>query len=196
MGKTIDRTGERGINTFGSEMVIVEYRGALDIDVYFPEYNWTAKGVQYGHFKEGNVKCPYEKRYYGIGYLGEGKYKVWENGKHTRVYKTWNHMLQRCYSEKYHEKESTYINCEVCNEWHNFQNFGKWFDDNYYEIEGEEMNLDKDILVKHNKIYSPETCVFVPHKINKLFVKGDKVRGKSVIGTSLFKFKCFQICIS
>ena len=60
-------------------------------------------------------------------------------------------------------------------------------DDNYYEIEGEEMNLDKDILVKHNKIYSPETCVFVPHKINKLFVKGDKVRGKSVIGTSLFK---------
>ena len=81
MGKTIDRTGERGINNFGSEMVIVEYRGALDIDVYFPEYNWTAKGVQYGHFKEGNVKCPYEKRYYGIGYLGEGKYKVWENGK-------------------------------------------------------------------------------------------------------------------
>ena len=88
MGKTIDRTGERGINNFGSEMVIVGYRGRMDIDVSFPQYNWTFKGVQYGHFKEGNVKCPYEKRVCGVGYLGEGKYKVSENGKKTKVYKT------------------------------------------------------------------------------------------------------------
>ena len=88
MAKKIDRIGERNYNTFGSEMIITKYRTNRDIDVYFPEYNWTFKGVQYSHFKEGNVKCPYERRVCGVGYLGEGKYKVSENGKKTKVYKT------------------------------------------------------------------------------------------------------------
>ena len=162
--KTIDRIGEKNYNNFGSEMIIVDYRKAIDIDVYFPEYDWIAKGVQYSSFKTGLIKCSYEKRTYGIGYLGEGEYKVLENGKHTRVYKTWKNMLKRCYDEKLHEKEPTYINCEVCEEWHNFQNFTKWYYENYYEVEGERMHLDKDILVKHNKIYSSETCVLC-HKL-------------------------------
>ena len=57
MGKKIDRTGEKGVNNFGSEMVIVEYRKAIDIDVYFPEYNWTFKHGRYNAFKRGNIKC-------------------------------------------------------------------------------------------------------------------------------------------
>ena len=81
--KAIDRTGEEGYNNFGSKMVIKEYRKYSDIDVYFPEYDWTFEHVQYGKFKNGNIKCPYEPRYYGKGYLGEGKYKVSENGKLT-----------------------------------------------------------------------------------------------------------------
>ena len=68
-----DRTGEERLNSFGSKMVIKEYRGAMDIDVYFPEYNWTSEHVQYSHFKNGKMKCPYEPRYCGKGYLGEGK---------------------------------------------------------------------------------------------------------------------------
>ena len=183
MGK-IDRTGEKGVNTFGSEMIIVDYRNTMDIDVYFPQYNWTAKGTRYEHFKKGNIKCPYEKRTYNVGYLGEGKYKVLENGKNTRVYDTWHDMLKRCCDPKYHEKYPTYKDCEVYEEWHNFQNFAKWCDENFYEVNNEKMNLDKDILVKHNKIYSPDTCIFVPQAINKLFVKCDKSRGNSVIGTS------------
>ena len=47
MRKTIDRTGERGVNNFGSEIVIVEYRNVHDIDVYFPQYDWTAKNKDY-----------------------------------------------------------------------------------------------------------------------------------------------------
>lgn len=104
MGIKIDRTGEKGVNNFGSEMIIIEYRGALDIDVYFPEYDWTAKNTRYDVFKKGKIKCPYERSVFGIGYLGEGKYKVWENGKITRVYSVWQNMLQRCYNEKLHEK--------------------------------------------------------------------------------------------
>ena len=180
----IDRVGERGVNNFGSEMIIVRYRNVHNIDVYFPEYDWTYKGVYYKNFKKGNVKCPYERRIYEMGYIGEGKYKTGKNGRHTRCYNTWCHMLQRCYDEKCHKKYPTYIDCETSEEFLNFQEFGKWYEDNYYEVEGEKMCLDKDILIKHNKIYSPDTCVFVPEKINLLFVKKDNDRGKSVIGTT------------
>lgn len=184
MGSKIDRVGERNVNNFGSKMVITKYRNAMDIDVYFPEYDYITKNVQYGNFKKGNIKCPYERRYYGIGYLGEGEYEVRENGKLTKVFTTWHSMLQRCYSEKYHGRQPTYIDCKVCKEFHNFQNFAKWYENNYYKVEGERMHLDKDILLKGNKIYSKETCIFVPERINTLFTKCDSSRGKSVIGTS------------
>ena len=194
MRSKIDRTGEKNINNFGSKMIIIRYKNRTNIDVYFPEYNWIFKNADYGNFKKGTIKCPYERRIYGVGYIGEGEYKTKENGKNTRVYSVWHDMLKRCYCEKYHKKQPTYINCEVCDELHNFQNFGKWFDENYYEVDGERMELDKDILCKHNKIYSPNTCIYVPHAINSLFVKSDKNRGESVIGTSLFKGKYQTRC--
>ena len=101
-------------------------------------------------------------------------------------------MLQRCYSEKEHERHPTYIGCEVYEGWHNFQNFAKWYKDNYYEVGNEKMCLDKDILFKGNKIYSPDTCIFVPETINKLFIKNDKNRGESVIGATLCKNGKYQ----
>ena len=181
MGK-IDRIGEEGINKFGSKMVIKEYRGCMDIDVYFPEYNWTFKHAIYQSFKNGKIKCPYERRYYGVGYLGEGKYKVSENGKNSDKYNIWYHMLMRCYDPKYQEKHTTYRGCKVEDYLLNFQHMGEWLDENYYEVPGEKMCLDKDILCKGNKIYSRETCIFVPQKINTLFIKCNKSRGKDPIG--------------
>ena len=65
---SLDRIGEESINNFGSKMVIKEYRGCMDIDVYFPEYNWTFKHATYQSFKNGKIKCPYEPRYYGKSY--------------------------------------------------------------------------------------------------------------------------------
>lgn len=183
MGKILDRTGEKNINNFGSKMVIVKYRNAYDINVYFPEYDWIYKSARYDKFRNGSIRCPYEKTVYEIGYLGEGGYMTKENGKHSRVYSTWHSMLQRCYSNKYHEKYPTYKDCEASDEFHNFQNFGEWDEDNYYKVEGQRMELDKDILVKHNKMYSSETCIYVPQTINTLFVKKDRNRGKSAIGT-------------
>ena len=63
--------------------------------------------------------------------------------------------------------------------------FEKWFDENYYEIEGETMNLEKDILVKGNRIYSPNTCVFAPRTINSLFLKNNIKRGELPIGVNM-----------
>lgn len=134
------------------------------------------------------MKHPYDKSVYGVGYIGEGRYKARDNlCKQTIQYYYWSHMMTRCYNEKYLKTGPTYEKCEVCKEWHNFQNFAKWFDENYYDIGDGRIQLDKDILIKRNKIYSPETCVFVPNRINTLFVKRQNYRGKYPIGVSYYK---------
>ena len=179
---SLDRIGEESINNFGSKMVIKEYRGCMDIDVYFPEYNWTFKHATYQSFKNGKIKCPYEPSIYGVGYLGEGKYVATENGKHKKEYRIWYDVLRRCYDPKVQEKYPTYKGCTVENYLLNFQNAAEWIKNNYYEVLGERMHLDKDILCKGNKVYSRETCIFVPERINTLFVKRDNNRGKDPIG--------------
>lgn len=95
-----------------------------------------------------------------------------ENGKLSKCYKTWYHMLERCYSSKLHKSFPTYIGCTVHPEWHLFSKFKEFYDTNYREG----FQLDKDILVPGNKIYSKETCRFVPHYINYLFtnIKSNK----------------------
>ena len=132
----IDRIGEERINNFGSKMIIKEYRKHKDIDVYFSEYDWTFKHTTYGNFKKGLIKCPYEPRYYGKGYLGEGKYKMSINGKHTDEFDIWYAMLRRCYDPKYYERNPTYKGCEVEDYLLNFQNMGEWIEENYYEVKG------------------------------------------------------------
>ena len=178
----MSRVGETRVNNFGSKMIITKYRKYNDIDIYFPEYRYTTEHVTYQQFKNGNVKCLYEPRVYGIGYLGEGEYKASENGKLTKQYEVWHSMLERCYDVKFYEKRPTYIGCSVAEEWHNFQNFAQWYEDNYYEVPGQRMALDKDILTKGNKVYSPDTCVFVPTSINSLFIKCDNSRGDCPVG--------------
>ena len=183
-----NRLDEINYNKFGSKIIIKEYRNSLDVDIYFPEYDWIAKNNQYDNFKRGVVRCPYEPRSFNKGYLGEGKYDIYgENTRHNKCYNTWKSMLERCYDEKFQIKQPTYMGCKVCKEWLNFQNFADWYYKNYYKIDNEKMCLDKDILVKGNKIYSPETCVFVPHNINILFIERDKCRGSFPIGVSYHK---------
>ena len=107
-----------------------------------------------------------------------------ENGKEKPAYRAWSGMLARCYNEKIRHKHPTYIDCYVCDEWLLFSNFKKWFEDvsNGY-IEGHE--IDKDIICKGNRVYSPQTCCLVPQEINKLFTKNNKKRGLLPIGVCL-----------
>ena len=180
----IDRTGEEKINNFGSLMRIINYRNVRDIDVFFPEYNYVKEHTQYNNFKKGTIACVYERRLYGVGYLGDGRYDKSINGKNTKYYDIWSEMLTRCYNPKYIQKHPTYEGCHVHDSWLNFQTFSAWLDKNYYEIEKERIDLDKDILCKGNKIYSPDTCIFVPQSINLLFVKRDNDRGDLPIGVT------------
>ena len=184
----VDRTGEDNYNTYGTLMKIVECKSAINIIVEFQDEHKEKIRTTYQHFKKGEVKNPYDKTVYGVGYLSAGKYKSrGKDGKLTSVYITWHSMIKRCYDAYYINKNPTYINCYVCEEWHNFQNFAKWYEENVYNCNNERMCLDKDILYKNNKIYSPETCIIVPHKINVLFIKCDKVRGEYPVGVAYHK---------
>lgn len=100
------------------------------------------------------------------------------NGKHLPFYACWRTMLQRCYSEKCQINHPTYIGCSVCEEWKYLSNFRRWFDLNYVE----RFQLDKDILIDDNKLYSPDTCCFVPKYLNTLFTDHRNARGDLPLG--------------
>lgn len=183
----INRVGETNFNKYDSKMTIVEYISYSNIIVEF-ENKFKTK-ASYKQFLKGYISNPYDKSLYGIGYLGEGKYKTKINNKFTPQYNRWVNMMTRCYNKKTHMVQPTYAECLVDPIWHNFQKFAEWYDKNYYEVDNETMCLDKDILIKGNKIYSPENCIFVPERINSLFLKCDKRRGNLPIGITLHKRK-------
>ena len=99
------------------------------------------------------------------------------------AYVAWYNMLQRCYSKKYQESCLTYKGCTACKEWLLFSNFLSWFKDNH--ISG--YALDKDLLVSGNKMYSPDTCCFVPKEINSLITTRVKKSGRFGKGISVTK---------
>lgn len=173
-------------NNQNEKMIIKDYVNYKNITVYFPDYNYYTKGTM-GSFKAGSIKCPYSKSLFGVGYLGEGEYVSKINGKITKEYDLWRGMLRRCYSKETKKEFNRYKDVIVCEEWLNFQNFAKWCNENYYKIEGQRMELDKDIIKKGNKVYSPEMCVFVTSSINNIFIKNNKNRGKYPIGVSYNK---------
>ena len=128
------------------------------------------RSVFTGNIDKGTNKNPYTPNIHGIGYFGENDYGIIKN--HRRAYEIWSNMMARCYSDNYHIKYPTYKNVMVCDDWCNFQNFGKWFNDNY--IEG--YHLDKDLLSEEAKIYSPETCIFIPPIVNTFLACGKSIR--------------------
>ena len=122
----------------------------------------------------------------GVG-INNADYSIYKsekiNGKWVRVwtcpyYQKWKSMLHRCYSENYHKKKPTYIGCSVCNDWLLFSNFKLWMENQDWKGK----QLDKDILVDGNKIYSPETCVFLHHKVNSFTTESNSARGEYPIG--------------
>lgn len=123
---------------------------------------------------------------YGVGIYEKGKYTSKIDGKITKEYSLWNSMLQRCYSSNCQLKQTTYIGCSVSEDFKNFQYFAEWCNNQIgFAIKG--WHLDKDILHKGNKQYSPTSCVFVPREMNNLILQNNALRGKLPIGVSYSK---------
>ena len=175
-------------NKQGCLMKIIAYNGVRKTTIQFQDqYKYTTTTF-YKHFVNGDIVNPYFPCVLGIGMPG-AKYPTKVNGKNTREYRAWYNMLLRCYDKRIHKKEPTYVPCECCEEWLLFENFYEWLhsQENFNTINKIEWALDKDILIKGNKIYSPETCCLVPQTVNNLFVKSNAARGKYPIGVSYYK---------
>ena len=100
-------------------------------------------------------------------------------------YVRWTGMLERCYSERHHKVYPSYVGCSVCEEWLMFSNFRSWCKDQEkvmgFCIKEDKLQIDKDIKVGGNKIYSPETCLLLPNKVNSFIIKcGDRFTGTVV----------------
>lgn len=167
----IDYVGKTYSTNQGYIITIIEYISFGNVTIKFNDTNETIlKNIRLGDIKNGEVANPYHKSVYGVGYYGDDSQSVRKNKKLNKVKRTWRGMLNRCYNKKEQEKHPTYKDVIVCEEWHNFQNFAKWFEENWKPYM-QDWQLDKDILVEGNKVYSPDTCCFVPAEINSLFTK-------------------------
>ena len=128
------------------------------------------------NIKSGNVRSPFHRNYYGVGYLGDSKlFEYWDTITHrfTKEYNTWQGMLRRCYSKEY--QNTPYKNVLVCDRWKNFHNFYQdikklpnyelWKNSGKFEF-----SIDKDVICEETnrwpKIYSPTTCIFMPREEN------------------------------
>lgn len=160
---------------------IIDYKGSHDITVMFydPVFITTC---QQGQLYAGRVKNPYVPSLYGKGYVGVGVNSVTDK----KTFQFWCGILERAYNPKYVKKNPTYVGTTVCDEWLNFQNFAAWcYKQKGFKVKDERglyFQLDKDLLVKGNKCYSPDTCCFVPQAVNKLLLKSNKSRGEMPIG--------------
>lgn len=172
MGKNTITIGDRFISNRGSECTVIGCLGR--VKGYLVRHDGAHQYESIVHMsglKTGKFKNPYHPSVHGVGFVGVGDFKSRINGKRYAAYEAWLSMLQRCYSSKFHTKNQCYIGCSVDERWHNLQTFAKWYTTNDCNINGHQ--LDKDILVSGNKVYSPETCCLVPRQINTIVIHKD-----------------------
>ena len=179
----IDRVGEVNYNKYGSKITIIEHMNASNTIINFD--NGYTKRSAYKEFKNGSIKSPYCKSVCGVGFIGEGEFKTATARKNNKMYECWRGILRRVHDKQMLDRCPTYRDVTICEEWYNFQNFAKWYEENYYEVEGQMMHLDKDILVRGNRIYSPDTCIFVPRDINVVVITYNKKKSKLPVGVSM-----------
>ena len=166
--------------------VVTEYSGSKEITVMFYSPLCYVK-CSFGSLKRGTVSNPLYPTAHGKGFLGYRKGEP----INKRAYNLWICMLARCYDKAAKKILPTYEGVEVCKEWLCFKIFSEWCNSHPFfkakDSRGKSYELDKDILVKGSKIYSPETCCFVPHRINTLLLSSNGNRGEYPLGVTWSK---------
>ena len=158
---------------------IVKYNNSKNVEIQFLKTGYETL-VQLGDIKNGLIKDPYSPSVYSVGITGT-KYPPSINGVNTKEYALWKHMLRRCYSNTYKKKYTTYEGCEASENFKSYEYFYEWCHRQVgFGVDGFE--IDKDLLIKGNKVYSENTCVFLPQEINKVLTKRESSRGEYLIG--------------
>lgn len=160
-------------NNYG-DVEVTEYIDSHNITVKFLNTgaikNTTASALTTGILKDSEV---HDTHKYGVMDIPKS---VGRGGRCDPLYKKWNGMMQRCYNPKNKTNNPTYEACTSSETFRHFSKFKSWY---YSQIgcEQEGWHLDKDILVKGNKVYSEDTCCIVPPEINVALTNNKSVRG-------------------
>jgi hypothetical protein len=193
---TTVKAGDKFRTNEGYEIEVLEYQSYDKVKVRFTEEDNCVKYFTLKNILRGSPKNPYHPVVRGKGFIGEGPHKSKVRGnssKTTAEYVHWSSMMTRSYYEEYHRRFPTYIGCSVEEQWYNFQEFGEWcqwqpgFNMGYV--------LDKDIILQGNKVYGPETCVFIPPELNSIIVTQVKP-GKTVPAGISFQNGCQKYIVS
>mgnify|MGYP000479270448 CR=1 FL=1 len=158
---------------------IVKYNDSKNVEIQFLKTGYETT-VELGSIRNGEVKDPYSPSVFGVGMLG-AKYPSTINGVNTKEYVLWKSMLERCYSDKYQKKQPTYEGCKVSDNFKSYEYFYEWCN-KQVGFSNKDWQLDKDLLIKGNKVYNENVCVFIPQDINLLLTKCTASRGKHLIG--------------
>lgn len=125
------------------------------------------------------------KLLHGVG-INDGKYPMFIGGKNNKVSTRWRNMISRCYSVDRHKVQPTYADCTVSENFKSYSYFYEWHNDQACS-NLDNFDLDKDILIKGNKIYSEDTCVFIPSDVNALLTSRHRFRGEFPLGVHFHK---------
>ena len=167
------------------ELIVLEYLSNTNVKVKFLDTGYETI-TELRQIMKGQVKDRLKPTTFGVGIVGNSK--TWIDNKPIRAYTLWQNMLKRCYDDKYKLIQQTYFDCYASENFKYFPYFKDWCERqlgfNYLDNEGNIYHMDKDILVKGNKVYSEDLCVFVPREINNLFTKTNINRGNHPIGVT------------
>ena len=164
---------------------IVKYNDNKNVEIQFLKTGYETSATL-GNIRNGKVKDPYSPSVYGVGILGT-KYPSTIDGRNTKEYKLWQSMLKRCYNDTYKKKYPTYEGCGVSENLKYYEYFYEWCHKQIgfgNDGNGNPFHLDKDLLVKGNKVYDENVCIFIPNEINLLLIKCTALRGEYLIGVS------------
>ena len=179
-GKKVSvKIGQSFETNSGGICKIIKYVNSNNVTVEFCDkyaYKTTCTTQQ---LREGCVGNLYARTMVGVGFIGEGDYETRDGNRISLAHRAWGDMFSRVYRD--YAKES-YKDCTICEEWHNFQNFARWYVNQKGYGLGYE--LDKDLLLKGNKVYSPDTCSLIPSEINLSIVGSRSFRGDYPVGVT------------
>ena len=158
---------------------IVKYNDRANVEIQFLNTGFETV-ARLNHIRNGNIKDPYVPSVHGVGVTGT-KYPITVDDVITKEYELWVHMLQRCYSDSFKKKRPTYEDCKCSENFKSYEYFYEWCH-SQIGFNNKDWQLDKDLLVKGNKVYNEFTCVFLPQEINKILTKSTASRGEHLIG--------------
>ena len=123
------------------------------------------------------------KLVFGVG-INDRKYPAKVNGKNLKEYNLWHSLIARCYDHNYQERFPSYLGCSVSENFKSYSYFYEWAQQQI-GFDQENYHLDKDLILKGNKVYSEDTCLFIPKELNILLTTRKAARGDLPVGVSI-----------